>query len=554
MSDTASSGRARQATTIVAVALTLLSCYLHLQNFTNAGSLWRDEINTVELASQPSISNIYANLQYDSFPLIWFFLLRTFMRVAGWEDYALRAFGLSIGLLTLGAVWINGRLFPHRVPVLALFLIGVNGALIRYGDSLRAYGLGLLTGTLMFGALWNLTRRMNAASVTLALLSALFAVHSLFYNAVFLFAVCMGGTAVMLRRKSAGGVTVFLGIGLICALSLAIYFPSFRAAGEWNAQVRYDLATSWYWFKWGNALEMTGLWMRDMWSATFLLGCLMALVVLQKKYPDQSKKEIGIFCLTTLLVGTIGYVVFLEALSYSTEPWYYLTLMALLACCLDPLFGLPGKIGPRLALTAALTIAAILAIEPVLFAVRRPHTNIDRLATKISTEASPNDLVFIFPWQNGVSFQRYYRGPARWQTVPPLAFHRWHRYDLFAAVLSEKDALEAFLSEVETRLNAGGRVWIVTDRGFLENPDPKLFPNNKPRLPRGDQLWRMRLSILLSNHRRRMELFRTSVAGGTYEDLILEVGAPRVTTSPDGPASEIPPTLSGRHSFDGLTR
>lgn len=538
MKGTVSSGSSRLAPTIVAVALTLLSCYLHLQNFTHAGALWRDEVNTVELASEPTLSSTYASLQFDSFPLLWFIVLRNFMRVAGSGDFALRALGLSAGLLTLAAIWVNGRLFRHRAPVLALFLIGVNGAVIRYGDSLRGYGLGILTGTLMFGALWNLTRRMSWLTVTLATFSALIAVHSLFYNAVLLLAVCMGGVAVTLRRRSVPGIAAFLGIGLLCALSLAIYIPTFRAASDWNDLVRYDIAVSWFWSKWGDALEMTGLSMKLLWSAIFVSGFAMAVVVLRRKDEDAAGKEIALFCLTTLLVGTIGYVVFLNALSYTTEPWYYLTLMVLIACCLDPLYGLLLRPGSRLVMATAVAIVALLAIEPVLVTVRSPLTNIDLLAAKISRESSPDDLVFVFPWQNGVSFQRYYRGTAPWQTIPPLGFHRWHRYDLFKAVMSDKNALAAFLSDVENRLRAGGRVWIIAPNGLLENPHPKLFPEHKPRLPKDDHLWRMRLSVLLSHQRRRVELFKTGTVRGLYENLNLEVGAPRVATPQQLPAKE----------------
>lgn len=535
MNTTLRSSSSRLVPAIVALALTVVSCYIHYENFTHAGALWRDEVNTVELASEP-LSSTYANLQYDSFPLLWFIVLRNFMHVAGSDDFALRALGMGVGLLTLVAIWMNARLFRHHAPVLAIFMIGINGAVIRYGDSLRGYGLGVLTGTLMFGALWNLTRRMTAATIALATLSALLAVHSLFYNAVFLFAVCMGGVAVMYRRRSIPGVMAFLGIGVLCALSLWIYIPSLRSAGSWNELVRYDVRISWFWSKWGetleewgNPLQLTGrIAARFLWTLASVGGCAIAAVVLRRKSEEQNRKEIALFCLTTLVVGTIGYVIFLRALRYATDPWYYLILMVITACCLDPLYGMIQRAEVRLAIVVALAVLGFLAINPVLMAIRRPQTNINLLAAKISRESAPEDLIFIFPWQNGISFQRYYRGPVRWQTVPPLDFHRWHRYDRFKAVIADSSGLATFLGQVEKQLQAGGRVWIVAPTGFLENPHPTLYPRRNPRLPKGDHLWRMRLSVLLSNNRRRVELFQTGSARGVNENLILDVGAPAI--------------------------
>ena len=37
----------------------------------NAGPLWRDETNTFNLAHMPSLRDIWHNMQFDSFPLLW---------------------------------------------------------------------------------------------------------------------------------------------------------------------------------------------------------------------------------------------------------------------------------------------------------------------------------------------------------------------------------------------------------------------------------------------------------------------------------------------------
>lgn len=514
----------------VAAALTLLSVYLHVQNFRHAGALWRDEVNTVELASEPTFSSIYSNLHFDSFPMLWVTLLRSYIRLAGSSDAALRGLGLVVGTLSIAVLWMNARLFPHRVPALSLLLIGVNGAIIRYGDSLRAYGTGILTGLVMFGALWNLTRRADWWTILLATISSLLAVHSLFYNAVFLFASCMGGIAVMLRRRDRRGVVTFLSIGAICALSLVLYVPMIQGNRAWSDLVRYNVGPSWFWNRWRSALEMSGESMRFLWTMLFVLACSLAIATLRRKNDaGDPKKEVALFCLTTLLVGTIGYAGFLSSLNYLTEPWYYLTLMVLIASCLDPLFGLLARKNQRVTISALIAVLAALAVEPVLVVLRSPQTNIDLIARKISNEASLDDLVFVFPWQAGISFQRYYRGTAEWQTLPPMTFHRWHRYDLYKDIMSDPGSLERFLADVEQRLSRGGRVWIVAP----EDAQETLRSQPRSRLVANDHVWRKRLRILVGSWRPRKQSFRLGSVGGAFENLLIEIFIPETDSSPE---------------------
>ena len=525
-----SSARSGLPALTVAAALTILSFYLHVQNFRHAGALWRDEVNTVELASEATFSSIYANLHFDSFPLLWVTLLRSYTRLGGQSDAALRGLGLVVGTLGIAVLWMNARMFPHRVPALSLLLIGVNAAIIRYGDSLRAYGTGILTGLLMFGAIWNLTRRADWRTLLLATIASLLAVHSLFYNAVFLFASCMGGIAVMLRRRDRRGMVTFLSIGAICALSLVLYVPMFQGNRAWSDLVRYDVGPSWFWSQWKSALEMNGESMRFLWTTLFILACFSAIATLRRK-PDAGdpKKEVALFCLTTLLVGTLSYAGFLSSLDYLTAPWYYLTLMVLIASCLDPLLGLLSRRKQQLTVSAALAVLAGLAVEPVLVVVRSQQTNIDLIAQKISNEASPHDMVFVFPWQAGISFQRYYRGTAEWQTVPPMTFHRWHRYDLFKDVMSNPGSLERFLADVEQRLARGGRVWVVAPAV----PHETLNSQPRARLEANDHVWRKRLSILVDRMLPRKQLFRLGSVGGGFENLLIEISIPETNSPPE---------------------
>ena len=130
---------------LVVVVILVISASLHIRFVTHVGGLWRDETNSVNLAGLPSLGEIWRFLDRDSFPILFVLLLRPWLELFGfYNDAALRALGCIIGLGLMGAVWHNARAFGVRWPVLSLALIGLNPMLIRYGDSTRAYGLGIL--------------------------------------------------------------------------------------------------------------------------------------------------------------------------------------------------------------------------------------------------------------------------------------------------------------------------------------------------------------------------------------------------------------------------
>ena len=146
----------------VVVLLALLVAALHLRFVTSVGGLWRDETNSVNLATVPSFAEMWRLLDYDSFPMLFFAVLRGWTAIFGVEnDLALRTLGLITGLGILGALWANARSFGIKWPVLSFALVGLNPMLIRYGDSTRAYGLGILLILLTLRSFWRLVDSPN---------------------------------------------------------------------------------------------------------------------------------------------------------------------------------------------------------------------------------------------------------------------------------------------------------------------------------------------------------------------------------------------------------
>lgn len=476
----------------------LLAVALHLRFVSHVGGLWRDEANSVHLATLPSFGEVLRFLDFDSFPILFFALLRGWSGVFGSDnDTALRALGGIIGLGVLGALWFNARAFGIRWPVLSLALIGLNPMLIRYGDSTRAYGLGILLILLTFRSFWRLVdkpsppdaRRVLAAA-TLALLS----VQCLYYNSVLLLAIAAGTFAVAVRRRAWQTVGIVLGIGLLSAASLLPYVPMMRRMKEWTFMVSYPADLAWLWKRVCEVLgapDPLGIWL---WLGLFFvsLAVVAGLAALQfchgfarrqingedtepNRVQPSSLPDTALFAAVALVVGVIGYAAFLRMLHYYTQPWYYITLVAFVACALDVLFGVWPAANHRILplLMRSSRLAAGLALLcftglPDWEEMPTRHTNVDLLAGRLRPLAASGDVILISRWECAIPLARYYRGPAEIISLPPIADHRFHRYDLVLRQMMTPDPLRPVLARLEEVLQSGHRVFIV---GRLNFPD-----------------------------------------------------------------------------------
>jgi hypothetical protein len=127
----------------------------HASFFTHAGALWRDEVNSAEFAGMPALSAIHQSLKYDSFPLAGTLTLRGWMSLCGGSDAALRTYGLLVGILFSGSLWLSVRLLGGPAPLLALALVAWNPWFIRTVASVRPYGLGMVFIVLTVAAMWK---------------------------------------------------------------------------------------------------------------------------------------------------------------------------------------------------------------------------------------------------------------------------------------------------------------------------------------------------------------------------------------------------------------
>src|SRR4029077_15334320 len=69
------------------------------------------------------------------------------------------------------------------------------------------------------------------------------------------------------------------------------------------------------------------------------------------------------------------------------------------------------------------------------------RSNVDLIADVLNQKAAAEDLIVVQSAWEGITFDRYYHGQARWVTVPPIDSHKVHRNDLMAEKMRQSDPM-----------------------------------------------------------------------------------------------------------------
>jgi len=471
-----------QPEVLAALLISLLAVWLHLTFLNHAGGLWRDEVNVVNLGGRASLGE----MAKDSFPVLMPLLVHGWTALGlGAGDLGLRVLGIMIGLGLLVALWVSALVTSGLPPRLGLALFALNSTIIIYGDSLRAYGLGSLLIVLVLGTTWSFLQKPTAWRALLAGGMAVLSVQALYQNSVLVGAICIGSLAACWRRRAWRLAALIFLIALAAAASLTPYVPLVFSDLQGMAVLRAG-------FQWARAganlsraigfplQPYVGIW------ALLALAIVTQAAVALRRREEASGADLRLFAGVTLAVGLAGFCTFHRFAALPTQPWYFLPIMALAAACFDA--GLP--LLPRVWRVALFGFAVATALVAFPYARQDSNcrlTNIDLLARQLAAEATPGDYVIVSPWYCGLSFARYYRGPAPWTTLPPLADHTTHRYDLVHEQLQKTNAIQPVLEHMVASLRSGGRVWVV---GHMYVPLPGAPPPaDLPQAPLKDSGW-----------------------------------------------------------------
>ena len=325
----------------VCLMATLVGVWLHVVYLTHAGALWRDEAAGVQLAQSADLGTEW-RLASEYFPMFFFALVRAWSALGlGSSDFTLRILGFLIGLSLLGGLWLNARIMGYRWPFISLGLLAANLALVRWGDSLRAYGCGALFIMLTLGLMWRLIRAPGRASFLLASLAAILSVQTLYHNAVLVLAACIAGCVTCALRRQWKTALLVLAVGLLAAVSLAPYLAPLVEAQDHMALHKMGFQPDRVWATLALALGSDLNWPLVGWFglAPFVLGAAWETLLSRGRGSLVGSQDLPVFAVAALVAGTALFFAFLRLSEFPTQPWYFLPLMAFAACAMDAALG-----------------------------------------------------------------------------------------------------------------------------------------------------------------------------------------------------------------------
>jgi hypothetical protein len=530
------SDRLRRVELASAIVLTLLLIVVHVVVLLHAGALWRDEVNAVNLATQPSLARVWALSEYDSSPMLWPLVLRGWVGLGlGATDLGLRTLGFGVGVGLLAMLWWSARQLGHAIPMVSLLLFAASPTTFLVGDSVRAYGCGLVLMLFTLTSIWRVVDEPRLGRIAMASVAALVSVHALYYNSVILFVLGMGAVAVGLHRRAPRTVVVMLGIGALAAVSMLPYLVTMRRMKRWTGLVKVPIDMPWIATKFYEAVAGSGGFVIWLWGSLFVfaLGVWCWHALSSDANGSPTEKDLARFLGTTVVIGVVCYAWFLKVLGYPTQPWYYVTLMALLAVSFDAATHLAVRDSEwwRVVRVVAFVVVGVLISGNVWQAAHVRRTNVDLLAARLEALSTRDDLIVVYPWWPGMTFARYYKGPTPWVTLPDIPEHDLHRYDAVKEKMLEPESIRPVLDRIVNTLRAGQRVWLVGQLGFLSPgeepgylaPPPQgwLGWNETPYLT----LWSRQVAFLIQRRAERISQVAVPSGGPVshYENLPLFV-------------------------------
>lgn len=514
--------------TSVALIGTAFSAILLVVTAMNAGPLWRDETNTLNLAQMASLRDVWHNLRFDSCPLLWTLLVRGASTVGlADSDMAIRIFGLFVGLFFLASLWLCQRWIGGRAPTLSIALLGALPTFIFLVGANRAYGLagGLLA--LSFGKIWQILESPTKSRILAAGCISLLFAHCLYYNVVFLGAILAAGILVAIRRQKWKTVWTIAAIGLMVGASLLIYLPIIHLSSEYVSFWRspsFNAATLWDGLRDALAARTSAnpggpngpqIWI---WIGLLLAGIAVAIGLQTTRASGRPKSEItdksynrsdlALFCLTSIVLASVGYVGFFFKVQYFMQPWHYFEILVLCAICLDGILtaNWPALRPWGLVRIVFLAEMMVLNARPAWAEAHTRRSNLDIVADYLTKNASTSDLIVVQDAWEGITFNRYYLGRSQWVTIPPIDSHELHRIDLVMAKMNQPEAMSPVLDAITNTLSSGHDIWLVGSVPLVRSAGPTPLPPLPADMPTGWWVgsylswWNLQVMTLLLDH------------------------------------------------------
>jgi hypothetical protein len=437
--------------------------------FLSAGPLWRDEVDSVNLAKL-SASTLWSLLDQISMPPAYPLLLGL---AGGWlgDDAAMRLVGLGTAILTIAVTAIVGWHVSGRPPALALALFSMNTIALQTASSLSVYGPGIVIVIVMAGAMWSLARDGGPLPFVVAAAAAVAAVQIQYQNAFHVAAVTLAAaiTAGIARRFTAA--ILALVAGGIAAVSLLPYLEAFARSMSWRVLSRNPLDPP---NPFGLVRELVALSGPPVAVAAAIV-VLLAVVGVVRQMRSGHVPAPTIYA-GAMIVLSVAIVLGAFAVSGPTVmPRHLGALLALLALGIDAIVAHAWS--ARIGVVAALGVAVIGAPVATM-ALGMRLTNVDLVARHLEAHARPTDLIVSNPWFVGITLERNYRGATPRSSIPPVPDFQNHRYAWIRERMMDPEPLAPLHAAIAETLRRGGRVWFVGGLAFAQpgQPVPALPP------------------------------------------------------------------------------
>src|SRR2546423_2907660 len=396
---------------LTAIVFTIALVALHLLLLTSAGPLWRDEISSLTLASKPTWGELWRTLVYDPFPALFFTTLRAWHALFGGSDFVLRCLGFVIGLFCVVGFWVSARWTKRQTPLLALALFGFSPTLIVWGDSLRAYGLAVCCTVILFAAFWVVINDPRPLSVLAATCAAVFSAQAIFTNALLVFACGVSAAIVAARRHQWKRALIPLAAGAVAALSLVPYAGVLRATNDWAEIRKFPLPVPVHLGILREALLNGGAASFWFWAGLAVVAGLLAVASqFQKLIPvSPDRRDARLYALIAGLIACGTTILFFYRLQWPSNIWYYLPMLALVAMALDLILDFGSEF--RAATVGRILVAVACLVSSLTVALGRVQvraSNLDVIAAMLEKHAGAEDLIVIYPFVDGITFNRYF--------------------------------------------------------------------------------------------------------------------------------------------------
>ncbi len=433
-------------------------------------SFWIDEAYAAFLASQPLGAIVPTVIREDPHPPLYYLALSLWSRVFGADDVALRSLGAVASILTVGGTWWLGRrLGGPSVGAIAAFLTAVAPFQVLAAQEARMYPLLGLLLVLSWSALLVALdgRRWGWAgyvvATTLALYTHYFAVLVIIGQGIFVLASASRFRQAWLVSQLATVVLYLPWLGTVFDTVLSGRgWPFYRPPlGVETLTALLGLLSFG-----GHALGFQG-WFGGATGSVpaqaAILAPFLGLAIVGVASVGKQPQPIWVIIGYLVLPVT---AVFAFSLRYNViYPRYFSFLFPPFAMLLAfGIHSIAAKVAPVLQRGTTLTLGLIFLLfsAPVLHDVYSSPKyylfNWRGVATLLTTDAGPNDLVVAIPGFAKFPLSRYFRGSQRIMPMDPYELS-----DLRTGRAQKDPAAEAYSRALFRSYAARHEVmWIVT--------------------------------------------------------------------------------------------